>query len=109
MAMRSSASGINGAVQAAPRQLGGVAESAAAYQQPVSGGGSSAEVDSPGGWSDWATLSATGSRIAQVSGEAGVREDKVASVRAALVSGSFSIPAAAVAAKTVYAMLGSGI
>jgi anti-sigma28 factor (negative regulator of flagellin synthesis) len=57
---------------------------------------------------DWATLSAAGSRTAQSAGEDSVREDKVAAVRSALTSGTYSIPAAQVAERAIGAMLGQG-
>ena len=55
---------------------------------------------------DSATLSSAGSEVAQTAGESGVRADKVASVKAALIAGTYEVPASAVAAKLVDAMLG---
>jgi anti-sigma28 factor (negative regulator of flagellin synthesis) len=57
---------------------------------------------------DWVTLSTAGSQAAQTASEAGVREDKVATVRAALAAGTYAIPSAFVAAGAISAMLGQG-
>lgn len=57
---------------------------------------------------DWVTLSAAGSQAAQTANESGVREDKVATVRAALTAGTYAIPSAFVAAGAISAMLGQG-
>jgi negative regulator of flagellin synthesis FlgM len=56
--------------------------------------------------SDKATLSSAGSEVSQTASEAGVRMDKVASIQAALASGSYNISALAVASKVVDSMLG---
>ena len=56
--------------------------------------------------SDHATLSNAGSEGSQAAREDGIRADKVASVQAALAAGTYSVPASAVAAKVVDAMLG---
>jgi negative regulator of flagellin synthesis FlgM len=55
--------------------------------------------------SDRATLSSAGSEVSQASQEDGVRSEKVASIRAALASGTYNVPAEAVATKVVDAML----
>lgn len=55
---------------------------------------------------DHATLSSAASQMAQAAGEDGVRMEKVAAVQAALASGTYSVPASAVASKLVDAMLG---
>ena len=58
--------------------------------------------------SDHATLSSAASEMAQaVSGE-GVRSEKVAAVQAALASGTYNVPASAVASKLVDAMMAAG-
>jgi anti-sigma28 factor (negative regulator of flagellin synthesis) len=57
---------------------------------------------------DSATLSSAGSEVAQTVREGGVRPDKVAWVQAALIAGTYEVPASAVAAKVVDAMLGQG-
>jgi flagellar biosynthesis anti-sigma factor FlgM len=54
---------------------------------------------------DRATLSSAGSEASLGSADDGVRMDKVASVQAALVAGTYYVPASAVAAKMVDAML----
>jgi negative regulator of flagellin synthesis FlgM len=57
--------------------------------------------------SDSATLSSAGSQVAQTASDSDVRPDKVASIQAALASGTYNVPASAVASKMVDAMLGS--
>ncbi|MGA2250435.1 flagellar biosynthesis anti-sigma factor FlgM [Terracidiphilus sp.] len=59
--------------------------------------------------SDWATLSTAGSQAAQGTDESGVRDDKVATVRAALTAGTYMVPAAQVAQRAIGAMLGLGV
>jgi negative regulator of flagellin synthesis FlgM len=56
--------------------------------------------------SDQATLSSAGSEVSQAAADTGARMDKVAGIQAALASGSYNIPAPAVASKVVEAMLG---
>ena len=57
---------------------------------------------------DRATLSSAASEISQaVSGE-GVRTDKVAAVQSALASGTYSVPASAVASRVIDSMLAGG-
>ena len=56
--------------------------------------------------SDRATLSNAGSEVAQTAAEGAVRTDKVAEIQAKLAAGTYDIPASAVAAKVVDAMLG---
>ncbi len=56
--------------------------------------------------SDRATLSSAGSEVAQTAAGSDVRADKVSSVQAAIASGTYNIPASAVATKMVDAMLG---
>jgi flagellar biosynthesis anti-sigma factor FlgM len=55
---------------------------------------------------DRATLSPAGSEVAQTAADGGVRMEKVAGVQAALQAGSYQVPAQAVAARMVDAMLG---
>jgi flagellar biosynthesis anti-sigma factor FlgM len=57
---------------------------------------------------DRATLSSAGSEVAQAATDGGLRSEKVAQIQAALEAGSYSVPASAVAAKVVDAMLGGG-
>ncbi len=57
---------------------------------------------------DRATVSNAASEVAQAAAEDGVRTEKVTSIQAALAAGTYSVPASAVAAKMVDAMLGSG-
>ena len=85
------------------KNLLGVSQSPAATTQPksTSGGGSSALT------SDRATFSDAGSEVAQTASDSDVRMDKVASIQAALASGTYNVPASAVASKMVDVMLGS--
>lgn len=54
---------------------------------------------------DRATLSQAASEVAQTSASQDVRTDKVASIQAALASGTYSVPPMAVASRLVDAML----
>ncbi|MGP8251299.1 MAG: flagellar biosynthesis anti-sigma factor FlgM [Terracidiphilus sp.] len=54
---------------------------------------------------DHATLSSAGSEVSQESAGDGVCMEKVAAVQAALAAGTYNVPALAVAAKMVDAML----
>jgi negative regulator of flagellin synthesis FlgM len=56
--------------------------------------------------SDRATFSSAGNEVSQTASDAGARLDKVASIQAALASGSYNVSAGAVASKVVDAMLG---
>lgn len=58
--------------------------------------------------SDRATLSSAGTEVAQSAGGDGVRAGKVAEVQAALQAGVYNVPASAVAAKMVDALLEKG-
>jgi len=58
--------------------------------------------------SDRATLSSAGSEVAQSAMDGGVRTAKVAEIQAALQAGTYDVPASAVAAKMVDAMLERG-
>lgn len=55
---------------------------------------------------DQATLSTAATQMAEATAEDGVRFEKVAAIQAALASGTYSVPASAVASKVVDAMLG---
>jgi len=55
--------------------------------------------------SDRATLSSAASEVSQAASEDVVRTEKVASIQAALAAGTYDVPASAVAAKVVDAML----
>ena len=55
--------------------------------------------------SDLATLSSAGSEVSQSASADEVRMEKVAAVQAVLASGSYNVPASAVASKMVDAML----
>jgi negative regulator of flagellin synthesis FlgM len=56
--------------------------------------------------SDSATLSSAGSEVALTAADSDVRLDKVANIQAALASGTYNVPASAVASKMVDSMLG---
>lgn len=56
--------------------------------------------------SDQATLSSVGSEVSQTVGDSDVRMDKVATIQAALATGSYDVPASDVASKVVDSMLG---
>ncbi len=58
--------------------------------------------------SDRATLSSAASEVLETAVQDGVRMDKVASVQVALGTGTYNVPASAVASKLVDAMLGGG-
>lgn len=58
--------------------------------------------------SDRATLSSAGTGVAQSATDGGVRTAKVAEIQAALQAGTYDVPASAVAAKMVDAMLEGG-
>jgi len=85
------------------KSLLGTAPSTPATMQPksaaTSGGGALN--------SDSATLSSAGSEVSLSVGDESVRTDKVASIQAALATGSYNISPMAVASKVVDSMLGS--
>lgn len=57
---------------------------------------------------DHATVSSAASEVFESAADQGVRAEKVAAVQAALAAGSYNVPASAVAAKVVDAMLTMG-
>jgi flagellar biosynthesis anti-sigma factor FlgM len=57
---------------------------------------------------DHATLSSAGSEVAQTAMDGGVRTAKVEEIQAALQAGTYDVPASAVAARIVDAMLERG-
>ena len=56
--------------------------------------------------SDRATLSSAGSEVSLTATDSDVRMDKVTSIQSALDSGTYNVPASAVASKMVDSMLG---
>ena len=56
--------------------------------------------------SDHATVSSAGSEVALTAADSDVRTDKVANIQAALATGTYNVPASAVASKMVDSMLG---
>jgi negative regulator of flagellin synthesis FlgM len=83
------------------RSLLGTAAPATAEAKttPASTGGS-------GLGSDRATFSSVGNEVSLTANDDGVRMDKVASIQSALATGTYNVPASAVASKMVDAMLG---
>jgi flagellar biosynthesis anti-sigma factor FlgM len=57
---------------------------------------------------DLATVSSAASGVSEAAGGDGVRWDKVAQIQAALASGTYSVPASAVASRVVDTMLAAG-
>lgn len=55
---------------------------------------------------DEATFSHAATEVSQTVAQSGVRTEKVAAIQQALVSGTYNVPASAVAGKVVDAMLG---
>lgn len=87
------------------KTLLGVPSTAPAKTQPAKQDGTSGTSGLAG---DHATLSSAGAEVSQASTGLDVRMEKVAAVQAALASGSYDVPAAALATKLVDAMLGGG-
>ncbi len=85
--------GVNSAAPATP-----------ATNQSKSGSPSSASTLS----GDQATVSSAASEVSETAGGDPVRWDKVAQIQAALESGTYYVPASAVAAKLVDAMVAAG-
>ncbi len=97
MDIRSSLDGLKALLGVTPTASGAVARPQAG--KPEESGSFS---------SDRATLSSAGSEVALTPADGGVRTVKVAEIQAALQAGTYSVPASAVAAKVVEAMLGGG-
>jgi flagellar biosynthesis anti-sigma factor FlgM len=97
MDIRSSLDGLKTLLGVTPAAPGSTARPQAG--KPVESGSFS---------SDRATLSSAGSEVALAATDGGVRTGKVAEIQAALQAGTYSVPASAVAAKVVDAMLGGG-
>jgi negative regulator of flagellin synthesis FlgM len=85
------------------KSLLGTSTTATAAQQPKS----SATTGGSGLGSDRATFSSAASEVSQSASDAGVRTDKVASIQAALASGTYSINPSAIASRLVDSMLAS--
>lgn len=87
------------------KTLLGVNSAAPVQTQPVKAGAGTTAKPLAG---DHATLSSAGAEVSQTASESSVRADKVAEVQAALASGTYNVPAAAVASRVVDSMLGGG-
>lgn len=59
--------------------------------------------------SDRATFSSAASEVSHAVADEGIRMDKVEAVQSALASGTYSVPATAVASKMIDAMLATGL
>jgi flagellar biosynthesis anti-sigma factor FlgM len=86
------------------KSLLGVAQPAPASTQEVKSNSTLVDSNSSLG-ADRATLSSAGSEVAQTAADGVVREDKVASIRAALSAGTYNVSASAVASRMVDALL----
>lgn len=84
------------------RSLLGVPQTPASAATPVRNG---ATAGTAAAAADHATLSQAASQAAQTSAGDDVRMDKVTAIQAALASGTYSVPATAVASRMVDAML----
>ncbi len=86
------------------KTLLGVPSTASAQAQQVRGRNSAVQGAFSG---DRATLSSAGTEVSQSAADTGVRAEMVAAVQAAIAAGTYSVPASAVAAKVLDAMLGN--
>ncbi len=57
-------------------------------------------------FNDRATLSSAGSEVSQMAADPEIRMDKVAAIQSALASGTYHVPASAVASKILDSMMG---
>ena len=87
------------------KSLLGTAPATPAASQPTRSAGTSGRSTLGG---DQATFSSAGNEVSLTVADSGVRTDKVASIQAALASGTYNVPASAVASRLVDAMLGAG-
>jgi flagellar biosynthesis anti-sigma factor FlgM len=77
-----------------------------ATNQPANRSGNGSTTGGLGG--DLATLSSAASQVSETAGGDSVRWDKVAQIQSALQSGTYFVPASAVASKVVDSMLAAG-
>ena len=84
------------------KSLLGVSQPAPSSAQQVKGG-SSSETSALN--SDHATFSSASSEVSSAASDGGVRMDKVASIQSVLASGTYNVPASAVASKLIDSML----
>jgi anti-sigma28 factor (negative regulator of flagellin synthesis) len=89
------------------KSLLGVTPAAPPAIQPRAGGSSGATTVGSLG-SDQATVSSAGSEVSQTASEPADRTEKIVGIQAALASGNYSVPPAAVAVKVVDALLNQG-
>jgi negative regulator of flagellin synthesis FlgM len=92
------------------RSLLGVnsAAPAATPARTQNGNGAAAQPAGSALGGDLATVSSAASGVSEAAGGDGVRWDKVAQIQAALASGTYSVPASAVASRVVDTMLAAG-
>jgi flagellar biosynthesis anti-sigma factor FlgM len=86
------------------RTLLGVSSSTAAEAHPARG--SDAAHATAGFTGDQATFSRVSTEVSQAAAQSGVRPEKVSAIQQALASGTYSVPASAVAGKLIDAMGG---
>ena len=90
------------------KALLGVSTSATPEARPVRNTDTAAAAQAAFG-GDQATFSRAATEVSQSAAQSGVRSDKVAAIQQALASGTYNVPASAVAGKMIDAMLGGGL
>jgi flagellar biosynthesis anti-sigma factor FlgM len=89
------------------KALLGVSSSPVASRQAAKNGEGSAVQTALTG--DQASVSQVGAEVSQVAAQDGVRSEKVAAIRQAVVAGTYSVAPGAVADKVIDAMLAGGL
>jgi negative regulator of flagellin synthesis FlgM len=85
----------------------GVSSTTCQETHPVRNGDSAAATEAFAG--DKATFSQAASEVSQAAAQSGVRTEKVVAIQQALATGTYSVPASAVADKVIDAMLGGDL